>query len=193
MSHERDYEAQLVAEDRALWERALRRLAAGDAAAAEEDLRALLARQPGFVPALNKLGVCRVRRGDREDARRWFERALAADGRFVPALSNLATVALEEGDLDRAIALYRQALAIDPAYSVARENLAAAYRRRGDLEAAVRELRRAHRDEVRALLGRWPDRVPVGPDGAPLPAARAGCLPVLLAVLGLCAVLAVWG
>lgn len=170
MSHERDYEAELDADSLSLWQEALARLAAGAPDAAEPALRALLARRPGFVPALNKLGVCRARAGDREGARRWFEQALAADARFVPALSNLGTLWLEAGDLDRAVDLFRQALAIDPTYSVARENLAAAYKRRGDVDAFVRELKRARRDELRRVLDRASE-----PEAEP--GGRRGCLP----------------
>lgn len=178
MERDRRYEEQLSPEHRSLWQEALRHLQAGRIEAAEGLLQRLLAGNPGFVPAINKLGVCRVRAGDREGARRAFERALELDHRYVPALSNLATTYLEEGDLDRAIDLYRQALAEDPDYAIARENLAAAYKRQGQIDAFVRELKRAYRAELRA--GR-----PAREDEP----TRRGCLPpaVLLAMSALSA------
>lgn len=177
VKHDAPYEARLGPGLRGLWDKALRHMQAGELARAEELLRQLLEEEPGFVPALNKLGVCRARSGDLQGAREAFRSALEQDARYVPALSNLATTYLEEGALDQAIALYRRALEEDPDYAVARENLAAAYKRQGNWDAFVRELKRAHRTRLYAGSGSggsWED---------PPARARQGCLAAVAALL----------
>lgn len=120
MRHDEPFVADLDPETRQAWRRALRLVERGRWSEGEAALRALLGQSPAFVPAWNKLGVCRVRQGDREGARDAFRRALELAPDYVPALSNLGTTYLEDGDTDQAISFYQRALALDPEYAVAR-------------------------------------------------------------------------
>jgi hypothetical protein len=82
-------------------------LAKGRRAEAAACLDALLAREPGFSPALVYRGLARLGTRDLEGARRDLEAAREGAGGIDDLWIGLATLALLEGDLDRAVAAVR--------------------------------------------------------------------------------------
>lgn len=85
------------------------RLALGQSAQAERDLRCAVQADPRNTQALNGLGVALNLQGQGEQARQQFEAALQIDPGYAPALNNLALNWLAAGDIPRAIGLLNQA------------------------------------------------------------------------------------
>lgn len=130
------------------WRRALASARDGRPEAARQQLEALAAEYPEFVPGLSKLAALLAEQGNAAAAAGWLERALALDPNYPPALNNRGNLLLEEGRIAEARELYERALAVDPDYSTARHNLAVALRRSGDISGFVREFKRAQRQRI---------------------------------------------
>jgi predicted O-linked N-acetylglucosamine transferase (SPINDLY family) len=112
---------------------------AGRRQAAEAAVRALLAREPDHVPALNLLGVLRRRAGDPLGALASLQRAAALHPDGETAWINLGNVHLDLEDAEAAIAAYTRGLAAAPARSDTLRLLANALSRAGrDAEAMQR-------------------------------------------------------
>lgn len=116
---------------------------AGDYAAAARLADELIARQPGFVAALQLAGLAQMRLGRPDLARARLETALkAAPGD--PNLINTYGNALEAlGETDAALAAFRRAMEITPGLVDAHLNLGRVALKAGDAETAVAAYARA--------------------------------------------------
>lgn len=85
----------------------------GDAAAARDSFRTVLALDPPNVYAHYNLGYLAQLEGDTATAVAEYTAALDTDGAFAPALYNLA-ILTEEADIEAAISMYRSAIAAVP-------------------------------------------------------------------------------
>ena len=119
-----------------LRERAYRLYQAGDAVAAEEICRQLLARDPRHAEAVYLLGVISLDSGHTEESHaRFSQAALLAPDNAVFA-NALGESHLAHGRSADAMACFRQAIALRPAYERAHNNLGLWLHARGDLAAA---------------------------------------------------------
>lgn len=144
-----------------LLERARTLGAAGDLAAAERTLRAILAREPEHAQALHMLGIATWQRGDAADALPLLERAAAlapARGEILYALAKVTEAVVGSA---RALDLYVRTTEIAPELAPAWADLGIARAEHGEPKAAVEALERA-----RAL----------GANGAPVLFALGQCL-----------------
>ena len=119
-----------------LRERAYRLYQAGNAVAAEEICRQLLARDPRHAEAVYLLGVISLDSGHTEESHARFSQAalLAPDNAvFVNALGESH---LAHGRSADAMACFRQAIALRPGYERAHNNLGLWLHARGELAAA---------------------------------------------------------
>jgi tetratricopeptide (TPR) repeat protein len=92
----------------------------GDIAAAERDLRAIIARDAENATALNALGYTLANRTDRlDEARSLIERALALDPNEPAILDSMGWVLFRQGDYDRALNYLTRAYASFPDPEVA--------------------------------------------------------------------------
>ncbi len=103
---------------------------AGDAAAAETALRALLAERPDDADVLNLLGYATRKQGRWETARRYYERALTLEPAHRGALEYMGELELETGDRAAAEALLARLRAACPNGCEELRDLEAAFARR---------------------------------------------------------------
>ncbi|HKK22373.1 MAG TPA: tetratricopeptide repeat protein [Pseudohaliea sp.] len=92
----------------------------GDIAAAEQDLRAILAREPENATALNALGYTLANRTSRfDEARALIERALALEPEEPAILDSMGWVLYRQGDYEKALDFLTRAYAVFPDPEVA--------------------------------------------------------------------------
>ena len=96
----------------------------GRSAAAMNEYKLALIRNPTHRDTLNNLGVAYARAGRLAEAAAQFERLVAADPANPDAHTNLGAILLSTGHAARAEQEFRAALDIDPGNSVARDTLA---------------------------------------------------------------------
>ncbi len=128
---------------------ALRRLQAGDAAAAEARLAAVLTRAPGHPYATYYLGLVRHQQGRREEAYRLLRDAYDGVRHDPVACFNTATVLLQQGRAGEAVAPLEQAVALRPDYLDAELQLGVVAFKSGELSKAAAAFR--------AVLERQPE------------------------------------
>ncbi|MFW6291051.1 MAG: tetratricopeptide repeat protein [Spirochaetota bacterium] len=133
---------------------------------AEDILRWIVDREPGFAPAYNKLGVIEVNRGERDEALEWFRASVQADEDYAPALTNLGNLALERGDEHQAKSYYNRAIEADREYGPAHNSLGILLRQEGRLAESVRHLRIARKHGAYRVTA----------DSLASPRGRRGCL-----------------
>ncbi|MGZ5036703.1 MAG: tetratricopeptide repeat protein [Usitatibacter sp.] len=104
-----------MSEAQAQFASALAALQAGRLAEAESTLRAIAAREPGFVPALQLLGTALSSAGRAQESLEWFERAAGLAPPTAALLHNRAQALLQLGRAAEARADLERAVAIDPA------------------------------------------------------------------------------
>jgi len=103
-----------------LYTRAMLREQLGDTAGFEEDLRAIIAREPDNAMALNALGYTLADRNERlDEALQLIERAHSLDPDDPAIIDSLGWVHYRRGDLQRAEAFLRQAYRAMPDQEVA--------------------------------------------------------------------------
>jgi aspartate beta-hydroxylase len=118
--------------------------------------RAVLARAPAQVEALNAVGLWLLRSGNRAEAQRHLDEALRAEPRNPLTLHNIAQAKHAAGDATGAIAAYRDALAARPTLFVARLALARLIEEQGNADRALPQYFRAITDAQ--AEGRWRSR-----------------------------------
>jgi predicted O-linked N-acetylglucosamine transferase (SPINDLY family)/ADP-heptose:LPS heptosyltransferase len=128
--------ARLLAEAQA-------KLDAGETAAAETALKALLAADPMHARAWHRLALLAQGRADHAVACDLFRRALALEPNAPDAHNNLGVSLGALGRRDEAIVCYRRALALRPDYAKACLNLGAALMETDALDEAAEHLGRA--------------------------------------------------
>jgi tetratricopeptide (TPR) repeat protein len=117
--------------------------AAGNYAAALEQYRAAIERNPQDAESLSNLGQMLVRMNRTEEAIPYFQRALAILPDRWTYQFNLARALGLLGRLDESIAAYRRAQQLFPDDYVTTFNLALALHKRGDEEGAVEQYQKA--------------------------------------------------
>jgi tetratricopeptide (TPR) repeat protein len=127
----------------------------GRVAEAAAGYRAVLARSPGQVDALNLLGVVAAGQGAWAEALGWYERAVAARPGYAPAHLNRGNALAALGDEAGAEAAYRQALKLQPDLADARLNLGALLHRTGRRAEAVAVFRALVRSHPRDPRGHF--------------------------------------
>ena len=128
--------------------------------------RAVLARAPAQVEALNAVGLWLLRSGNRAEAQRHFDQALSAEPDSALTLNNVAQAHHGAGDLGAAVAAYRRALAVKPDLYVARLALARLLEEQGNPPQALPQYFRAVTDAQ--AEGRWRSRESTPPALQPL-------------------------
>ncbi|MCO5101075.1 MAG: LytR C-terminal domain-containing protein [Burkholderiaceae bacterium] len=98
-------------------------LAEGRVDAAIERFRSALALEPGYVDALNSLGIAFGLEGRHEEAIEAFRTALASAPESARLLNNLGYAQFEAGRLQEATESLERALQLDPGHARARTNL----------------------------------------------------------------------
>jgi predicted TPR repeat methyltransferase len=117
----------------------------GNADAAEEICRRILAAAPEHPDALHFLGLSRYQRGEHRVGMDLLGRALAAAPDHADARNNLGNMFLEHDRLDDAEQTYRRVLALRPEHASAHANLGLVLFRKRDLVGAEASLRQAIR------------------------------------------------
>jgi Tfp pilus assembly protein PilF len=109
----------------ALFQQAIDLHRRGDLAAAEQQYRAVLAREPAHADALHLLGTIRAGLGHEDEGIALIGRALRAFPAMPDAHYNLGNIHRQRGQLADAERHYRQAIALQPAHVNALANLGA--------------------------------------------------------------------
>lgn len=135
--------AQERLQQRKLLERSVAALKAGELAAAESGLQAMLLRWPGQGDALHFLGLLRHRQGRSGEALDLLRRATAALPREAGPWNNLGNVLAASQQWGEAERAYRASLAVQPDFADALANLAHACMRQGRHEEAAPLYRQA--------------------------------------------------
>lgn len=94
---------------------------------ADSALKAALALNPGFEPALMYLGNIAIAQNNNEDARCYFEKVISADRKYFEAYIKLADL-FSEKDISKARDLLRTCLTMNPSFKPAVSALADTYR-----------------------------------------------------------------
>jgi len=112
------------ASEEALYNRGLYYQESGLLEKAEEDYKAIIAKNSNYVDAYYNLGfIALVNKKDYPEAIKQFSAALKADQNYVEAFYNRGLAYEYSGDKDAAIKDYRSALSIFPTYALAKERL----------------------------------------------------------------------
>jgi tetratricopeptide (TPR) repeat protein len=74
----------------------------------------VLEKDPGYVDALNNLGVLWIHEKNYPEAKKSFYKAILLDARYVDPHYNLACVYALEDDTDQSMAHLKKAIALDP-------------------------------------------------------------------------------
>ncbi len=101
-----------------------------------------LARDAGYAPAHNGLGLLFERQGQRPAAIAAFQKAVDLDPARADFRNNLGFALLQDGRLRAAERQLRRSLMLDPALQIARNNLAVCHGYQGRDDAALRVLLR---------------------------------------------------
>lgn len=112
-------------------------LSAGQAEAAEGQLREALRLDPASADARYNLGVILARSGRVEAAEAAYREAVRLRPSYAEAWNNLGGLRLARGDHDEALVLFRRALETRPRYADAQANLALALLEAGRTDEAV--------------------------------------------------------
>jgi tetratricopeptide (TPR) repeat protein len=138
-----------------------------------------VAAAPDSGPAHSKLGVALAQQRRLDEAIIEFSRAVALQPSYAAGYSNLGNAYREKGMTTEAVAAYERAVALDPEYWIAHQNLGALYKQMGRVGDAVEHFKKATRLSMRQ---------PTGNGGGTR--RRLGCLPGIIAAVGLMALLA---
>ena len=111
-------------------------------AAAEIQLRKVLAIRPGTPADLGNLASVLARQGKHREAFQYFDKGLAHDPNNVVLLSHQGLAFLATGQLDRATAPLTKAVALDPTYPEAQFNLGVLRYRQGRSRDAISRFER---------------------------------------------------
>ena len=150
--------ASAVDAPKAVFDRAVQSLVAGDYPAAERGFQAVLKEQPRHVGALGNLGIIYSRTGRAGQAIAVYRRALQISPDDQAILLNLGLAWLKQEAHQRALPLFERVAALDPKNLQARQLVAVCRLYTGQLAPAIRDfeaLRAANpRDEqILFLLG----------------------------------------
>jgi tetratricopeptide (TPR) repeat protein len=85
---------------------------------------AVVAEDPNYAEAWNKLGTCRYVTGDHDGAVEALEKALALDDLNFPAITSMGLISFDEKDYKTASDWFRKSLSLDP-WSMASTRLSA--------------------------------------------------------------------
>lgn len=122
---------------------------AGDAAAAERELEAAIALEPGNVTSHNYLGIVRQQVGRLEEAASAYRAALALAPDDPLVAANYGSCLLAKGEIEAAIEWLRRSVAREPRNPVAHNNLGSALNASGDAQGAIAAYRKAAEVEPR--------------------------------------------
>ncbi|MGH8696759.1 MAG: tetratricopeptide repeat protein [Burkholderiales bacterium] len=116
---------------------------AGQLAAAERELEAAIALEPGNAVSHGYLGVVRQHLGRLDDAAAAYRAALerAPDDPFIA--NNYGYCLLERGEVESALEWFRRSIGREPRNAVAHNNLGSALNAAGDVRAAIAAYRKA--------------------------------------------------
>jgi tetratricopeptide (TPR) repeat protein len=128
---------------RALLDRGMQQLRAGQTSAATATLQQVLERAPDQPAALQLLGVAAFQSGRGDEAVGLMQRAIAAAPGYAEAHYNLANVFLFQGRLPEAEAGFHRVLALDPRHAGAQLNLGGVLSRMGRIPEALAACRAA--------------------------------------------------
>jgi len=106
---------------------------------AEKELRASLAAQPDYLPALVNLGIAQLAQVHYDEAIESFKRALLADPKNIYAHFNLSLIYKVQGKTDEGIREALSALAGDQRDADLHYNLASLYQSARDFDKAIKE------------------------------------------------------
>ncbi len=120
-----------------------------DPIAAEERIARALQIEPGWAPALERMGTALLRQRRFGEAVAWFEKALAERQDDTDALQSLGIALAECGRVEEAVRCWRAALQLGVNTAHVHDNLARGFRVLGQTEQA-----RAHRAISRRLAGK---------------------------------------
>ena len=118
-------------------------MAEGDLDAAASTFEEALRCDPGFVPALNNLGIVSFQRGDGTKALHCFMRAVEADPDNAELWNNLGSAQYSLKSYRESIDSFQKAITLRPGYGEAHLALGDAYQSQGLLLDAVRCYRKA--------------------------------------------------
>jgi Flp pilus assembly protein TadD len=141
-------------------ERAAERIRAGDLAAAEAELNAVI--QSGIADgnAYNLMGLICSRTGRLDQAITYYQRALRLEPAMEAARNGLGAAYIEHGDLDEALKLFRAALEAAPNDVTAAFNIGAILAEQGRYADSVAGLESAHKlAPGDAVVSMWLARV----------------------------------
>ncbi|MGH8682878.1 MAG: tetratricopeptide repeat protein, partial [Burkholderiales bacterium] len=116
---------------------------AGQLAAAERELEAAIALEPGNAVSHSYLGMVRQQLGRLDDAAAAYRGALerAPDDPFIA--NNYGYCLLERGEVESALEWFRRSIGREPRNAVAHNNLGSALNAAGDVRAAIAAYRKA--------------------------------------------------
>lgn len=126
-----------------LYQQALIDMDANQLDKAEDCFKTIVAADPHYAQAWNKLGVIYGSRGQLDEAISAFKTAITEEPKLVNAYSNLGGIYFQAGDLETAEKMYFKAIAIDEQYANAYHNLGVLYRKQGNISESIKYLKKA--------------------------------------------------
>ena len=126
---------------------------AGDLAAAERELEAALALDPGGVASHHYLGIVRQQLGRLDEALAAYRAALALAPDDPVIAANAGNCLLGSGEFGAAVEMLRRAVAGAPENPVAHSNLGSALSAAGDVQGAIAAYRKAVEADARYAPG----------------------------------------
>jgi tetratricopeptide (TPR) repeat protein len=127
---------------KAVFDRAVQALVAGDYATAEQGFKQVLSQQPGNVGALGDLGILYARTNRPDLAIDYYRRALKLSPNDKAILLNLALVHLKQEAHRKALPLLERVVVLDPKHLQARQLLALCRIYAGQPAQAIQDLER---------------------------------------------------
>lgn len=131
----------------------------GNAAAAEQGFRDVLALEPDYPPAIQRLALLLLERSAPDKATGAFERLVKVAPSAPQGYLGLARIALMAGEAQRAVDHLRRALAVAPNTAEAHHLLGRAYQELGLREAAQAEFVHSGQAEPTVVRDPWRDEV----------------------------------
>jgi protein O-mannosyl-transferase len=107
---------------------------------------------PGYIEALNNLGIAYYKAGRIDDAIGCYKKALQENPRHISIYPNLGAALAAKGEFDQAVSLYNKALQIAPDRADIHLNLGVALVSTGKLEEAAKEYQQVLRLQPQNFL-----------------------------------------
>lgn len=122
---------------------------------AEQAFREVIAKDPSFAPAHERLGLVLLDKNAYEEAARAFEHVIELRPYEAPGYAGLGRIRLAEQRYEQAAELFKNAIGMAPRWGLAHYSLAQAYQQLGRIDEAKIEFARGARTDPSYVYDPW--------------------------------------